>query len=209
MTPADIEQAVSDFAEAARRSFDAGFEVVEIHMAHGYLLHEFLSPLSNRRSDEYGGTLEARAKFPLQVARAVRAAFPSHLPVFARISATDWVEGGWDLAQSIQLSRWLKEAGVDLVDCLSGGAVPGVKIAVAPGYQVPFATAIRKETGIATGAVGLITEPEQAEQIIAAGEADVVFLARAVLRDPYWALHAANVLKVDVAYPPQYERAKG
>lgn len=208
MSPGDIEEVVAQFTTAARRSLDAGFEVVEIHMAHGYLLHEFLSPLSNQRADEYGGSLEARAQFPLNVAYAVREAFPAHLPVFARISATDWVEGGWDLQQSIQLARWLKEAGVDLIDCSSGGVMPKVRIPAAPGYQTPFAASIRKEAGIATGAVGFITEPHQAEQIIAAGEADAVFLARAMLRDPYWALHAAKLLQVDVAYPQQYERAK-
>jgi 2,4-dienoyl-CoA reductase-like NADH-dependent reductase (Old Yellow Enzyme family) len=208
MSPGDIEEVIAQFTDAARRSLAAGFEVVEIHMAHGYLLHEFLSPLSNQRSDEYGGSLEGRARFPLEVARAVRRAFPAGLPVFARISATDWVEGGWDLQQSIQLARWLKEAGVDLVDCSSGGVVPKVRIPAAPGYQTPFAASIRKEAGVATGAVGFITEPVQAEQIIAAGEADAVFLARAMLRDPYWALHAAKALQVDVAYPRQYERAK-
>lgn len=207
MSHDDIKQVVAEFADAARRSLAAGFEVVEIHMAHGYLLHEFLSPLSNQRSDEYGGSLESRARFPLEVARAVRGAFPAHLPVFVRISATDWVEGGWDLQQSVQLARWLKEAGIDLIDCSSGGAVPKVRIPAAPGYQTPFAASIRKEADIATGAVGFITEPQQAEQIIAAGEADAVFLARAMLRDPYWALHAAKALQVSVAYPRQYERA--
>jgi 2,4-dienoyl-CoA reductase-like NADH-dependent reductase (Old Yellow Enzyme family) len=207
MSAGGIEEVIAQFAEAARRSFAAGFQVVEIHMAHGYLLHEFLSPLSNHRTDEYGGGLESRSRFPLRVARAVREAFPSHLPVFARISATDWVEGGWDLQQSVQLARWLKEAGVDLIDCSSGGAVPGARIPVSPGYQIPFAASIRKEAGIATGGVGLITEPEQAERIIASGEADAVFLARAMLRDPYWALHAAKVLGVDITYPPQYGRA--
>src|SRR5689334_4737983 len=185
MTREDIDEVISQFVEATRRSVEAGFETVEIHMAHGYLLHEFLSPLSNRRTDEFGGSLEARARFPLQVARAVRAAFPSRLPAFVRISATDWVEGGWDLPQSIQFARWLKEEGIDLIDCSSGGLVPGAKIPIRPGYQVPFATAIRKEAGIATGAVGLITEPKQAEQIVSQGEADLVFLARAMLRDPY------------------------
>jgi 2,4-dienoyl-CoA reductase-like NADH-dependent reductase (Old Yellow Enzyme family) len=208
MTGEDIERVIAEFADAARRSFLAGFEAVEIHMAHGYLLHEFLSPLSNQRLDEYGGSLEARAQFPLLVARAVREAFPAHLPVFARISATDWSEGGWDMDQSVRFSRWLKEAGIDLVDCSSGGLVPRAKIPAGPGYQIPFAARIRREAGVATGAVGFITEPHQAEQIIGAGEADVVFLARAMLRDPYWALHAAKALKVDVAYPPQYERAK-
>jgi 2,4-dienoyl-CoA reductase-like NADH-dependent reductase (Old Yellow Enzyme family) len=207
MTRADIEDVISQFVEATRRSVEAGFETVEIHMAHGYLLHEFLSPLSNRRSDEYGGSLEARARFPLQVARAVRGAFPSELPVFVRISATDWVAGGWDLPQSIQFARWLKEEGIDLVDCSSGGLVPGAKIPIAPGYQVPFAAAIRKEANIPTGAVGLITEPKQADHIISKGDADVVFLARAMLRDPYWPIHAARELHVDVPSPPQYARA--
>jgi len=166
-------------------------------MAHGYLLHNFLSPLSNQRTDAYGGSLENRARLPLAVARAVRALWPENWPVFVRISASDWMEGGWDLAQSIRLSRWFKESGIDLVDCSSGGF-----------YQVPFAAAIRREAGIATGAVGLITEPAQAERIVASGEADVVLLARAMLRDPYWPLHAAQALGTDVPWPPQYLRAK-
>lgn len=208
MTRQEIEETVAQFVSAAKRSLTAGFEVVEIHMAHGYLLHEFLSPLSNLRTDEFGGNLAGRVKLPLQVAEAVRRVWPAHLPVFVRISATDWVEGGWDLPQSIQLATWLKALGIDLIDCSSGGNVPGVKIPVGPNYQVPFATAIRKEAGIATGAVGLITEPLQAEQIITSHEADVVFLARAMLRDPYWPLHAAKELKADLAWPVQYERAK-
>jgi 2,4-dienoyl-CoA reductase-like NADH-dependent reductase (Old Yellow Enzyme family) len=208
MTARDIETVVAQFADAARRSLKAGFEVVEIHMAHGYLLHEFLSPLSNLRADEYGGDFDGRTRFPLQVVEAVRRVWREHLPVFVRISATDWAEGGWDLAQSVEFSKRLREMGVDLVDCSSGGLVPGVKIPVAPGYQTPFAAAIRKEAGVATGAVGLITEATQAEQIIADGEADAVFLARAFLRDPYWALHAAKALGVDAAWPVQYERAK-
>ena len=207
MSREDIEEVISQFVDATRRSVEAGFETIELHMAHGYLLHEFLSPLSNRRTDEYGGSLEARARFPLAVARAVRATFPPELPVFVRISATDWVDGGWDLAQSIQFSRWLREAGIDLIDCSSGGLVPGARIPVAPGYQVPFAAAIRKEADIATGAVGLITEPEQAERIISQGEADLVFLARAMLRDPYWPIHAARTLRTNLPYPPQYGRA--
>jgi 2,4-dienoyl-CoA reductase-like NADH-dependent reductase (Old Yellow Enzyme family) len=177
-------------------------------MAHGYLLHEFLSPLSNLREDEYGGSLEGRARFPLEVAEAVRRIWPASLPLFVRISATDWAEGGWDLQQSIEFSGLLRASGIDLIDCSSGALVPGVKIPVAPGYQVPFAAAIRKEAGIATGAVGMITEAHQAEQIIAEGEADVVFLARAMLRDPYWALHAAKSLGADIIWPVQYERAK-
>lgn len=208
MTKADIEECVNQFSEAAQRSAEAGFEVVEIHAAHGYLLHEFLSPLSNKRTDEYGGSFENRVRFPLEVARAVRAAFDDDLPVFIRISATDWTEGGWDLEQSIEFAKKLKEIGVDLIDCSSGGVIAGVKIPVAPGYQVPFAAAIRKEAQIATAAVGMITEPEQAEAIISNGEADAVFLARAFLREPYWALHAAKALGADAPFPVQYERAK-
>jgi 2,4-dienoyl-CoA reductase-like NADH-dependent reductase (Old Yellow Enzyme family) len=207
MTAGEIEEVTRQFAAAARRSLEAGFEVVEIHMAHGYLLHEFLSPLSNQRKDEYGGTLAARARFPLQVAEAVRRQFPDSLPVFVRISATDWADGGWDLQQSIQFSSWLGEMGVDLIDCSSGGLVPGAKIPVKPGYQVPFAAAIRAEAAVATGAVGMITEAQQAEQIISSGEADVVFLARAMLRDPYWALHAAKELGAAAPWPVQYGRA--
>lgn len=207
MTRDDVETVVTQFADAARRALAAGFEVVELHMAHGYLLHEFLSPLSNRREDEFGGSLENRARFPLLVTEAVRAAWPDELPLFARISATDWVEGGWDLSQSVQLSRWLKERGVDLIDCSTGGLVPGARIPVGPGYQVPFAEAIRKEAGVATAAVGLITEPSQAEEIISTGKADAVFLARAELRDPYWPLHAARELGAEAPWPVQYGRA--
>ncbi|MER3429276.1 MAG: oxidoreductase [Pyrinomonas sp.] len=208
MSERDIESVIEQFAAAARRSVEAGFDVIEIHMAHGYLLHEFLSPLSNRRDDLYGGDLEGRMRLPLEVARAVRAAVPTSLPVFVRISATDWVEGGWDLAQSVELARRLKEAGVDLIDCSSGGLVPTAQIPAGPGYQVPFAAAIRREVSIATGAVGMIRNSWQAEQIVANGEADAVFLARAMLRDPYWALHAARELGVDVEWPVQYARAK-
>src|SRR5215207_10374929 len=172
LSAGEIKEVVGEFAEAARRSLDAGFEVVELHMAHGYLLHEFLSPLSNRREDEFGGGLENRARFPLMVAEAVRRVWPDELPLFARISATDWVEGGWDLEQSVQLSRWLKARGVDLIDCSSGGLVPGARIPVAPGYQATFAETIRREAAVATGAVGLITEPGQAEEIVAKGQAD-------------------------------------
>jgi 2,4-dienoyl-CoA reductase-like NADH-dependent reductase (Old Yellow Enzyme family) len=204
----DLKSVSQSFADAAARSVDAGFEVVEIHMAHGYLLHSFLSPLSNHRTDAYGGDFTARAKFPLQVAEAVRRQVPASLPVFVRISATDWAPGGWDLEQSIQFSRLLKGIGVDLVDCSSGGLVPNAKIPVGPGFQVPFAESIRSETGIATGAVGMITAAEQAEEIVASGKADVVFLARAMIRDPYWALHAAKALGVDVPWPPQYTRGK-
>lgn len=209
MNQEDIETVVAQFTNAARCSLYAGFEVIEIHMAHGYLLHEFLSPLSNQRKDENGGSLEARARIPLRVAEAVRRIWPAHLPVFVRISATDWADDGWDLTQSIVFSGWLQKIGVDLIDCSSGGLVPGVKIPIEPGYQVSFAAAIRKKVGIATGAVGLITEALQAEQIISSGEADAVFLARAMLRDPYWPLHAAKELKADTPWPAQYLRAKG
>lgn len=208
MNLTEIDTVVSQFAEAARRSLAAGFEVVEIHMAHGYLLNEFLSPLSNLRTDEYGGEMEARMRFPLRVAEAVRNVWPEQLPVFVRISATDWMEGGWDLNDSIEFSRRLKNAGIDLIDCSSGGLVPGAKIATGPGYQVPFAAEIRKEAGVATAAVGMITEALQAEEIISKGEADAVFLARAMLRDPYWALHAAKKLGAEITWPVQYERAK-
>lgn len=207
MNAQEIAEVVTQFVDAARRSIAAGFDVIELHMAHGYLLHEFLSPLSNRREDQYGGSLAARAGFPLQVAEAVRKACPASMPIFVRISATDWADGGWDLEQSIQFSRWLKEAGIDLVDCSSGALIPGVRIPVKAGYQVPFAAAIRREAEIATGAVGMISEAKQAEQIIASGEADAVFLARALLRDPYWPLHAAKELGADAPWPVQYARA--
>jgi 2,4-dienoyl-CoA reductase-like NADH-dependent reductase (Old Yellow Enzyme family) len=207
MTAADIDQLVADFVTSTRLAVDAGFEVVELHMAHGYLLHEFLSPLSNHRTDEYGGSLENRMRLPLRVAREVRRAWPKELPLFARLSVTDWAEGGWDLPQSIRLSQALKEAGVDLIDCSSGALVPHVKIPIGPGYQVPFAAAIRKEAEIPTGAVGLITDAHQADEIIADGQADVVLLARALLRDPYWPLRAAKALGEKPAWPPQYGRA--
>lgn len=207
MSRADIERVVVEFAAAAKRSLAAGFKVIEIHMAHGYLLHEFLSPLSNQRQDDYGGSFVNRTRFPLQVAETMRGIWPASEPLFVRISATDWAEGGWDLEQSIQFARRLKDLGIDLIDCSSGGLVPHARIRAAPGFQVPFAAAIRKEVGIATGAVGLITEASQAEQIVAGEDADVVLLARAMLRDPYWALHAAKELGVKVSVPLQYGRA--
>ena len=208
LTEDEIPVVVGAFRDAARRAEEAGFQVVEIHMAHGYLLHQFLSPLTNRRTDEYGGRLANRMRLPLEVARAVREAFPVERPVLARISATDWVEGGWDLEQSIVLARELGESGVDLVDCSSGGVVPDAKVPVAPGYQVPFAAAIRERARIATGAVGLLTEPRQAEAIVAGGQADLVLLARQMLRDPYWPLHAAQALGAGVDWPVQYLRAR-
>jgi 2,4-dienoyl-CoA reductase-like NADH-dependent reductase (Old Yellow Enzyme family) len=208
MTERDIEQFVSDMAAAASRALKAGFETIEIHNAHGYLLHEFLSPLSNHRTDQYGGSLENRMRLPLRIAKTARELWPSHLPVFVRISASDWVEGGWDLPQSIELCKRYKAIGIDLIDCSSGGLSPKARIPVGPGYQVPFAEAIRREAGIPTGAVGMITEPQEAEQIIAEGKADVILLARAMLRNPYWPLHAAKMLGADVKWPIQYERAK-
>jgi 2,4-dienoyl-CoA reductase-like NADH-dependent reductase (Old Yellow Enzyme family) len=208
MTLADIDQVVADFTAATRRAVSAGFDVVEIHMAHGYLLHEFLSPLSNQRKDDYGGSLANRMRLPLRVANAVRETFPQHLPVFARLSCTDWVDGGWDLPQSIELSRELKLLGIDLIDCSSGAIVPHAKIPAGPGYQVPFAEAIRKEAGIPTGAVGMITKAAQAESIVASGQADCVLIARAMLHDPYWALHAAEELRVGAEWPVQYLRGR-
>ncbi len=204
----ELDALVEAFVAATRRSLEAGFKVIELHAAHGYLLHEFLSPLSNRRGDEYGGSLENRVRFPLRVVHAVREAWPDSLPLFVRISATDWVEGGWDIDQSVRFSAWLKDAGVDLVDCSSGGLVPDAVIPAGPGFQVPFAERIRKEAEIATGAVGVITDPVQAEHIVRTGQADAVLMAREFLRDPYWPLHAARELAADVDWPPQYERAK-
>ena len=207
-TATDLEAVRSQFEAAARRARAAGFQVIEVHLAHGYLLHEFLSPLSNLRKDEHGGGLENRMRFPLSITRAVRDIWPQDLPVFVRISATDWAEEGWDLEQSVELCRRLKEQGIDLIDCSSGGLVPDAVIPAGPGFQTPFAAAIRKKTGIATGTVGFITDPAQAEQIVATGLADVVFLARAMLRNPYWPLDAAKALKVDIPWPVQYLRAK-
>lgn len=182
--------------------------MAEVHCAHGYLLNAFLSPIANQREDEYGGSLENRCRLPLRVAKAIRELWPAHWPVFVRISATDWVEGGWDLAQSIQFAKWLKEIGIDLVDCSTGGMVPNALIPAGPGYQVPFAAGVRKEANIATGAVGIITEAGQAEKILNDGDADLIFLARELLRDPYWPLHAAKYLGVDIPWPNQYARAK-
>ncbi len=204
----EIDDTVEAFVQAARRAVAAGFRVIELHMAHGYLLHEFLSPLSNRRNDDYGGSLENRMRLPLRVAQAVREACPEGLPLFVRISATDWAKDGWDLDQSVRLARSLKEAGVDLVDCSSGGLVPGVSIPAGPGYQSAFSERIRREVGIATGTVGMVTEPVQAEHILRSEQADVVLLARELLRDPYWPLRAARELGVEVEWPRQYLRAR-
>jgi len=200
----EIQNVVRAFHAAGVRALRAGFRIIEIHAAHGYLLHQFLSPLSNRRADEYGGSLENRMRLVLEVATQVRSSLPEDIPLFVRISATDWVDGGWDLGQSIVLARRLNEAGVDLIDTSSGGMVPTAKVPFAPGYLVPFASAIRQQAGIMTGAVGLITEVDRANEIIASGGADIVLLARQMLREPYWALRAQDELDAEVAWPVQY-----
>jgi 2,4-dienoyl-CoA reductase-like NADH-dependent reductase (Old Yellow Enzyme family) len=203
----DLELTCTQFEASAKLALQAGFQVAEVHMAHGYLLHQFLSPLSNRRSDNYGGSLENRMRFPLEVARRVRELWPQDLPVMVRLSVTDWVDGGWDLSQSLELCCQLKKLGIDMIDCSTGGLVPDAVIPAGPGFQVPLAAQIRKQVDIATGAVGLITSPVQAEQILVNADADVVLLAREMLRDPYWPMRAAQVLKAEIALPVQYERA--
>ncbi|MDQ2857089.1 MAG: NADH:flavin oxidoreductase/NADH oxidase [Candidatus Eremiobacteraeota bacterium] len=208
MDEADIAALVRDFAAAAERALRAGFRVVELHAAHGYLLHEFLSPLCNERTDRYGGSFENRTRLLREVAAAAREVLPDDVPLFVRISATDWADGGWTVDESVRLARALGPLGVDLIDVSSGGAVLHQKIDVRPGYQVPFAERIRAESGVATGAVGMITEPHQADDIVRSGQADLVLLARELLRDPYWPLHAALALDVDVPWPVQYGRAK-
>src|SRR5437763_981300 len=195
-----IQELVSAFAAAARRACQAGFRVVEIHAAHGYLIHEFLSPLSNQREDDYGGSFENRTRLCLEIVAAVRSAWPKELPLFVRISATDWIDGGWDIEQSVKLAAELKQIGVDLIDCSSGGNVSHAKIPVGPGYQVAFAERIRREANIMTGAVGMITAPVQAEHIIRTEQADAVIMAREFLRDPYWALRAARELEQPIAW---------
>lgn len=205
---AGIEKVKSDFKAAAVRALQAGFKVIEIHAAHGYLLHEFYSPLSNHRNDEYGGSFENRIRLLIEVVDIVKEVWPENLPLFVRISASDWTEGGWTIEESVALAKILKEKNVDLIDCSSGGNVPKAKITVGPGYQVQFAEAIKKEAGILTGAVGIITTPEQAEEILASGKADVVIMAREFLRNPYFPLHAAKTLGTEVQWPVQYERAK-
>jgi 2,4-dienoyl-CoA reductase-like NADH-dependent reductase (Old Yellow Enzyme family) len=205
---AGIKKVIADFRSATERALAAGFRVIEIHAAHGYLLHEFLSPLSNQRTDTYGGSFENRIRLLLEVVVNVREILPDDFPLFVRISATDWTEGGWTADDSVQLASQLKTSGVDLIDASTGGNVPAAKIPVGPGYQVEFAERIKRETGLATGAVGLITTPTGAEQVVAAGQADLVLLAREELRDAYFPLHAAHELGAEVAWPPQYERAK-
>ena len=209
MNVEDITLVIDQFCQAAKRSLDAGFEIIELHMAHGYLGHEFLSPLSNRRTDNYGGSLQNRCRFVIEIAKSVRGIIPDTMPLFVRISATDWTEEGWDIAQTVQLSKWLKDTGVDLIDCSSGGNISKAKIPAAPGYQIPFAQRIKEETNILTGGVGLITTTEQAEQIIIKEQADIVLLAREMLRDPYWPMHAAKKLNVELKdFPNQYLRAR-
>ena len=207
-TTAEVHGIIDAFAAAAERSVRAGFRVIEIHSAHGYLLHQFLSPHTNLRTDEFGGSFAGRTKLTLDIAKAVRAAMPTTMPLLVRISASEYVDEGWDLEHSVALSTLLKDAGVDMIDCSSGGNLPHQKLTVYPGYQVGFARAIREATGISTGAVGLISEPNQAEGIVASGDADVVLLAREELRDPYWPMRAAKALGAEHEWPVQYARAK-
>lgn len=208
MNASDMDQVEEDFCRAAKRAIQAGFEVIEVHAAHGYLLHEFLSPLSNKRTDEYGGSLENRMRFPGRIIRKVRDCLPSGLPMFVRISATDWTEAGWDLPQSIEFCKALKKLDVDLVDTSSGGNVPHAKIPVGPGYQVNFAAEIRRQAAIPTAAVGMISEPAQAEAILEQGQADAILMAREFLREPYFPFTAAKALGVKLDYVPiQYGRA--
>jgi 2,4-dienoyl-CoA reductase-like NADH-dependent reductase (Old Yellow Enzyme family) len=209
LTQAQIADLVGSFADAARRADQAGFDVVEVHAAHGYLLHQFLSPLANTRTDQYGGSFDNRVRLLLAVVDAVRAAWPAGKPLLVRISATDWIDGGWSVAESTELAGRLREHGVDLIDTSSGGLDPAQEIAVGPGYQVSFARDVRTKGAVATGAVGLITEPAQAQAILDEGSADVVLLARAALREPAWPLRAAHELGVprdEAPYPPQYVR---
>jgi 2,4-dienoyl-CoA reductase-like NADH-dependent reductase (Old Yellow Enzyme family) len=208
---AGMDKIVAGFVAGTRRAIDAGFDLVEVHAAHGYLLHEFLSPLSNHRTDEYGGSFENRVRFPLEIIRAVRANWLQHLPFFVRISATDWAPpslgASWDLSQSVEFAKLLKHEGVDLIDVSTGGNHPDQQIPVGPGYQVHHAETIRREAGIPTGAVGMITEPSQADQIVRCGQADLILLAREFLRNPYWPLHAAEALNQKITWPIQYTRA--
>lgn len=203
-----IKKVIADFKAATIRSLTAGYKVIEIHAAHGYLIHQFLSPLSNLRTDDYGGSFENRMRLLLEILESVQEVWPAENPLFVRISATDWAEGGWNADEAVQLAALLKNKGVDLIDCSSGGLTEKQQIPVFPGYQVEFAERIKKETGIATGAVGLITEAAQSEEILEKGQADLIFLARELLRDPYFPLHAAHELGDDVKWPDQYDRAK-
>lgn len=208
LTGNGISKVIDDFKQAAVRAVKAGYRVLEIHGAHGYLIHQFLSPLVNLRGDEYGGSFDNRIRLLLNITNAVKEVWPAEYPLFVRLSCTDWAPGGWDIEQTIKLAAILKTKGVDLIDCSSGGAVRHQKIAVGPGYQVAFAEQVKKEAGILTGAVGLITEAQQAEDILLNGQADMILLARQMLRDPYFPLHAAKALNDNIAWPVQYERAK-
>ncbi len=205
---AGIAQVVAAFAAAAKRAVDIGAQMLELHAAHGYLLHEFLSPLSNHRTDQYGGSLENRVRLSRDVVAAIRRVVPDSFPLSVRLSSTDWAEGGWNPDETVALARLLHDDGVDIIDCSSAGLVPRVRIPIGPGYQTQFAERVRRDAGIATGAVGLITSPQQADTIVRSGQADLVFLARELLRDPHWPLRAARELKVDFGWPKQYERAK-
>jgi 2,4-dienoyl-CoA reductase-like NADH-dependent reductase (Old Yellow Enzyme family) len=207
LTEDGIHAVIRRFADAAERARQAGFRVVEIHAAHGYLLHQFLSPFSNKRTDGYGGSFENRTRLVREVVAAIRSKWPERFPLLIRISATDWAEGGWDIEQSVELVRQIRPLGVDLIDCSSGGSVPSARMPIGPGYQTPFAERIRRETGVATGAVGMITSPAQADHIIRTGQADLVLLARELLRDPYWPLRAARELRQKFTWPGQYLRA--
>jgi len=202
-----IKSIVAAFGAAARRACEAGFRVLEIHAAHGYLIHEFLSPLSNQRTDAYGSSFENRTRILREIVTAVRGSWPERAPLFIRISATDWIDGGWDVQQSVELARQLKGLGADLIDCSSGGNVPHAKIPVGPGYQTPFAEQIRREAKMLTGALGMITSATQAEHIMVTGQADAVVIARELLRDPYWPLRAARELGQPISWPVQYLRA--
>ena len=207
LTVEEIAGVVAAFRKSAQRALDAGFQIVEIHAAHGYLIHQFLSPLSNKRNDQYGGSFENRIRLALEVAKAVREVWPANLPLFCRVSATDWADGGWDIAETVELSKRLKPLGVDLIDTSSAGLVPFQKVAIGFGYQVPFAEAIRKQADILTGAVGMITDGAQADTILTTGQADLIFLAREFLRDPYWPRRAAQELHAKIEPPVQYQRA--
>lgn len=203
-----LKKVISDFKHAAERAFKAGYQVIEIHAAHGYLIHQFLSPLSNLRKDKYGGSFENRIRLLLEIIAEVQTEWPNDLPLFVRISATDWADGGWDTEEAVKLSAILKEMGIDLIDCSSGGLVPTANIPFGPGYQVAFAQEIKKETGILTGAVGMITDAEQAENILNTDQADLILIARESLRNPYFGLNAAGTLKNEIDWPVQYLRAK-
>lgn len=208
LTIEGIKKVTDDFKAGAQRALTAGFKLVEIHAAHGYLINQFLSPLSNKRTDEYGGSFENRIRLLKEITAAVQSVWPKDLPLFVRISATEWTEGGWNEHDSVRLAVVLKDMGVDLIDCSTGGNTPGAKIPVGPGYQVRFAAQVKKEANILTGAVGMITTAEQAEEILVKEEADFIIIARELLRDPYFALHAAHALGADVEWPEQYQRAK-